>query len=191
MPEDTIRTIRGLLSSAEASDLRRGLELARTEIARAGPVAARPLFEMISALFYIDPLDRPDLLPVLDDAVNLVVGLGAWVIPALVEKLDSGDLKAQMAAGHALGRIGADAIDPLLGEYGEREDTDRRCFILYALGKIKSPDVLRALPIAIAAAGSPDLELRDTAVRAIGKFAESIPEGGVDAALSRRLVELL
>jgi hypothetical protein len=37
--------------------------------------------------------------------VDLVVGFGEWVIPALVEKLDAGDLKAQMAAGHALGRI--------------------------------------------------------------------------------------
>ncbi len=167
--------IRALLSSDDPEKLRKGLALVRGEIARVGSRAARPLFEMVSMLFTIDPLDRPDLLPVLDEAVDLVVGFGDLVIPALVEKLDAGDLKAQMAAGHALGRIGADAIAPLIEEYAVAEDDSHRAFILYALGKIRSPKVLGAVRLALQAASSPDLELRDTATRSLGRFTEAVP----------------
>src|SRR5512136_953743 len=141
-PNETIKT---LLESTRLEDLQRGLELMRVEIARLGSQEARPLFEMVCSVFYIDPLDQPELMPVLDEAINLVVGFGNWVIPALVERLDAGDLKAQMAASHALGRIGADAIQPLIGEYQRREDAGLRAFVLYALSKIHSPKVLQAV----------------------------------------------
>jgi HEAT repeat protein len=130
---------------------------------------------MVSTLFYIDPLDRPDLVPLLEEAISLVVGFGKWVIPVLLQKLDAGDLKAQMAAAQALGRIGADAIAPLMAEYRSASDSARRTFILYALSKIKSPKIVQAAPITLEAAQSSDRELRDTATRTLGKFAESIP----------------
>ena len=175
MSEVACDPIRALLSTDNPETLRQGLALIREEIARVGSRADRPLFEQVSMLFYIDPLDRPDLLPVLDEAVDLVVGFGDWVIPALVEKLDAGDVKAQIAAGHALGRIGADAIEPLIEEYAVAADDSHRAFILYALGKIRSPKVIAAARLALEAAASPDLELRDTATRALGRFAEAIP----------------
>ncbi len=175
MSELAYDPIRTLLSSDDPERLRQGLALVREEIARVGSRAARPLFELVSNLFYIDPLDRPDLMPVLDEAVDLVVGFGDWVIPALVERLDAGDVKAQIAAGHALGRIGADAIQPLIDEYAVAADDSHRAFILYALGKIRSPKVIVAAKIALEAASSPDLELRDTATRVLGRLADSIP----------------
>ena len=113
MSKNSHRTIQTLLASTEPEDLRQGLELVRSEIARMGSSEARPLFEMISAIFYIDPLDHPELMPILDEAISLVVGFGQWVIPVLIETLDAGDIKVQMAIAHALGRIGADAITPL------------------------------------------------------------------------------
>ncbi len=184
-------TIKPLLESTRLEDLQRGLELVRVEIARSGSQEARPLFEMVCSVFYIDPLDQPELMPVLDQAIDLVVGFGNWVIPALVERLDAGDLKAQMAASHALGRIGADAIQPLLAEYGRREDVDLRVFVLYALSKIRSPKVLQAVPLALEGAQSDDLELRDTATRTLGKFAESIPPGELPAELHRPMIDQL
>ena len=60
---------------------------------------------MISALFYIDPLDLPDHVPVIEDAI-LVGSLGAWAIPPLLQELGGGDVKAQMAIAQALGRMG-------------------------------------------------------------------------------------
>jgi hypothetical protein len=191
MPEDPYKTIRALMASTRPDELRLGLELLKKEIARVGSREAKPLFELVSTLFYIDPLDRPDLVPVLDDAVNLVVGFGSWVIPLLVENLDAGDLKAQLAMSHALGRIGPGAIGPLIDAYNASPDATRRCFVLYALGKIKSPQILKAASLALDAAGSADLELRDTAIRAIGKFVESIPPDALSETLRLQFVERL
>lgn len=166
-----------LFRSSDPDDLHQALQTVRLEVSRVGAQAARPLFELVSSLFYIDPLDRPDLAPALDEAISLVIGFGDWVIPALVENLDQGDIKAQMASAEALGRIGADAIDPLMEKYNSSNDPDTRAFVLYGLGKIQSPSVARAADLALSGASSPDLELRDTATRTIGRFAEAIPTG--------------
>ena len=166
-----------LFRSSNPADLRRALQEVRDEISRLGAGSARHLFEFVSSLFYIDPLDRPDLAPVLDEAISLVIGFGDWVIPTLVENLDQGDIKAQMASAEALGRIGADAIKPLMEKYRDSDEPDTLAFVLYGLGKIKSPQVVRAVDLALDGAGSGDLELRDTATRTIGRFAAAIPAG--------------
>jgi HEAT repeat protein len=188
MPEESYDTIKNLLAGARPEELRKGLELVKKEIARVSSREARPLFEIVSTLFYIDSLDRPDLVPILDEAVSLVVGFGEWVIPVLVDNLVAGDLKAQLAVGHALGRIGADAIQPLVAEYKSSVEPDRRTFVLYALAKIKSPRIVQAASLALEAAQSPDLELRDTATRAIGKFAESIPPAQLTGELRQEFI---
>jgi hypothetical protein len=175
MSKKPYEAIRTLLASTEPEDLGRGLKMIKQEIPRADSDNARLLLEMISPIFYIDLLDHPELTAVLDEAIDIVVGFGDRIIPTLLGQLDTSDLKAQMAISHALGRIGPDAIGPLLNEYQSSKDKARQTFILYALGKIKSPEILKASQIALEAAGSSDFELRDTATRAIGKFVESIP----------------
>ena len=168
-------TIESLLASTEPDEIRRGLELAEQEFSQSGFSSVKHLVEIVSTLFYIDPLDRPELVPLVDDAISLIARFGKPAVPILVEKLEAGDLKSQIAIAHALGRIGTDAIEPLIAEYKSSKDPARRAFSLYALGKIKSPKIVQAADCVIEAAQSPDLELRDTATRAIGKFAESIP----------------
>jgi len=167
-------SIEVLFRSNNPDVLHKALQTVRLEISRIGTQAARPHFELVSSLFYIDPLDSPELAPVLDEAISLVIGFSEWVIPSLIENLDQGDIKAQMASAEALGRIGADAIDPLIEKYHASRDPDTRAFVLYGLGKIKSPLVARATDLALAGARSPELELRDTATRTIGRFAEAI-----------------
>ena len=174
MDDNAYEKIKTLLASTHIDDLENGLELLSKEIGSIGHEQASQFFEMVSAIFYIDPLDHPDLMPVLDEAVTLVVSFGNWVIPFLIEKLCSGDLKAQTVIAHALGRIGADAIVPLIDEYQCVSDPYRRSFILYALGKITSPEIIRSMDTILEAAQSPNIELRDTATRAIGKLIESI-----------------
>lgn len=191
MQENSYDTIKNLLASHNPEELHRGIELVKKEIARIGSSEAKQLFEMISAIFYIDTLDHPELVPILDEAISLAVGFGKWVVPVLIENLDAGDLKVQLATGQALGRIGADAIQPLIAEYESSSDPDRHTFILYALGKIKSPAVVQAARLALDAAQSPDRELRDTATRAIGKFAESIPPSQLSETLRKEFREKL
>ena len=75
--------------------------------------------------------------------------------------------------------------------YSSATDPTFRAFILYALGKIKSPKVVQAAALALEAAQSPNLELRDTATRVLGKLAESIPPGELPAELKQVFMERL
>jgi hypothetical protein len=149
------------------------------------------MFEMVKTLFYIDALDHPELIPVIEEAINLTARFGAWVIPVLIENLDAGDIKAQWAIAHVLGRIGADAINPMLKAYASARDPTFRAFILYALGKIKSPEIINAAPAALEAAQSSNLELRDTAVRALGKFIENVPPAKLSPELRQQCMKSL
>jgi len=191
MDDNAYGNIKKLLASTQIGDLENGLELLSKEVGNIGHEQAGELFEMVSAIFYIDPLDHPDLMPVLDEAVTLVVGFGNWVIPFLIEKLCAGDLKAQTVIAHALGRIGADSIAPLINEYQRVSDPMRRSFILYALGKITSPEIIRALDIVLSAARSSDIELRDTATRTIGKLVESIKRSDLSEEKRLDIIEQL
>ena len=191
MADNSHSKIRALLASHDPKSLEEGLTLAQEEIAKVGSSEAAPLFEMVSALFYIDTLDHPELVPVLNKAITLMAGFGAWVIPVLIERLDAGDMKAQWAVAHVLGRFGADAIQPLMSAYISTADMTMRAFILYALGKIKSPKIVQAMGVALDASQSSNNELRDTATRALGKFVESIPKDQFPVDLRRKCIEYL
>ena len=191
MQENSHRKIRLLLASKHPDEVREGLRLAEIEISKVGASEAKPLFEMISALFYIDTLDHPELAVILDEAVNLAVRFGPSIIPDLIDNLDEGDIKAQWAAAHVLGRIGENAIQPLMDAYASTDNPSLRAFILYATGKIKSSQIVQAAPVAIDAAQSTDLELRDTACRALGKIIESIPPELLSQDLKQKFLECL
>jgi hypothetical protein len=191
MPKDMYQNIEKLFATTNPEELHQGLELVRKEIARIGSDEAQPLFELVTSMFYIDPLDYPELVPLLDEAISLVVGFGKRIIPALLERLDAGDIKAQMAAAHALGRIGVDAIAPLIAEYQSKTNPVHREFVLYALSKIKSPKVVQAVSLALEAAESSDLELCDTATRTLGKFVESIPPADLPEDMCQRVLDRL
>jgi hypothetical protein len=81
MQQDARRTIEVLLASTHPDDLRKGLNLVKQEISRVGSAGARELFEIVSTLLYFDPIERHDLVPILEEAISLVVGFGSWVIP--------------------------------------------------------------------------------------------------------------
>ncbi len=191
MADDSYRAIKSLLASTRPEELREGLNLIEKEIAKTGSRDSKPLFEILSTLFYIDTLDQPELVPILNQAISLAVGFGAWVIPVLVDNLNAGDFKAQWAIAHVLGRMGADSIDPILTKYAWSSDPLLRAFLLYALGKIKSPKVLQAAPLALEAAHSPDLELRDTATRTLGKLVESIAPAQMSRQLKQQFLDCL
>jgi hypothetical protein len=191
MTENSRNTIQELLASSSVDEMRQGLKMVKQEISSMGSENARDLFEILSTLFYLDPIERPDLAPVLDEALDLMSGFGNWVIPALLEKLGGCDFKAQLAIANGLGRVGSAAIEPMIQEFQRAEDNDRRVFIIYALGKINSPLIAAAAPLILEAARSSHSELCDTATRAIGKIAGSIPAGALTEDLRRSLYEQL
>lgn len=175
MSNEKYQEIKCLLASNSGEEIQKGLTLIRERLPELGENDLNEVVGMLASLFYIDLLDRPDLVPAVNEAITLVADFEEQVIPFLVESLGAGDLKAQLAIGHAMGRVGETAIDPLVKAYGSATGPEQRIFVLYALGKIDSPHIIRALDIALGAARGEDAELRDTATRVLGKFVESIP----------------
>ena len=189
MASEKFQEIKALLGSPEANNIRQGLLMIREELPSIDEESARSLFEMVSVLFHVDLFDHPDQVGVVDEAISLVADFGEEVIPFLLNDLDAGDMKAQMAIGHAIGRVGEPALEPLLESYKCEESEECRIFLVYALGKIQSPQVLEAFEDVLKAAGSDNLELRDTAIRALGRFVEHIKPEDLPAALKESMLK--
>ena len=144
--EDLTRAVTKLLSSTNPEEVSIGLDKVRARLPRASDDEKRSYVEMISALFYIDTLDHPEYLAVVEDAISLVASVGKPAIPVLIQQLEGGDVKSQMAIGQALGHMGAEAIPALLEQYHQTcPEPGCRAFVLYALGKVKSPKIIDAL----------------------------------------------
>lgn len=191
MAAERYEKIKTLLSSENSEEIHQGLVLIREELPDIAEESALTLFEMVSALFYIDLLDHPEHVHVLDEAVSLVADFGEFVIPILLDNLDAGDIKAQLTIGHAFGRVGESALEPLLESFKCEESEECRIFLVYALGKIRSPKVLEAFEQVLDAARSENLELRDTAVRALGNFVEVIPPADLPEGYKKGMLEVI
>ena len=131
--------------------------LIKEAIPRATPAEAQQYCGLILPLFYIDPLDHPEHMPVIEEAIMVAAGLGDSVIPILIQNLEAGDVKAQgLAMAHGMGWMGAKAVDPLIAEYESTcPNPACRAFLLYTMGKVKAPEIVKAAPLALEAGGSP------------------------------------
>ncbi len=191
MADDKFGQIKILLSSPDTDKIHQGLVMIREGLPEITEEAARSLFEMVSALFYIDLLDHPEHAYVLDEAVSLVADFGEFVVPILLNNLDAGDMKAQLTIGHAFGRVGEPALEPLLESFKCEESEECRIFLVYAMGKIHSPRVIEAFEQVLTAAKSENLELRDTAIRALGSFVEYVEPGDLQAEYKKEMLEAI
>ncbi|MDW7712056.1 MAG: HEAT repeat domain-containing protein [Deferrisomatales bacterium] len=145
----------------------------------------------IISLFYLDPMDHPELVPVLEQAEHLLADQRTRAIPAILDALAESDLKVHFHLAAALGRMGHAAVEPLLCAYREAEEPYVRIFALYALGKVKDPKVIRAVPALFEALEDPHPELRDTAARALGKLVEHLDPNAIPYDLRRELFRRL
>lgn len=191
MVDAKFEQIKKLLSSSKSENIHQGLVLIREGLPEITEDAARSLFEMVSALFYIDLLDHPEHAYVLDEAVGLVADFGEFVVPILLNNLDAGDMKAQLTIGHAFGRVGEPALEPLLESFKCEESEECRIFLVYAMGKIHSPRVIEAFEQVLEAAKSENLELRDTAIRALGSFVEVIKPADLPQEYKKDMLEAI
>ncbi|MGB2697033.1 MAG: HEAT repeat domain-containing protein [Candidatus Zixiibacteriota bacterium] len=129
----------------------------------------------VSSLFYIDPLEHPDLQEVVDKAIQIIASLKEKSFPYLLPMMLDSDFKKDFNIAQTFGLIGEEAIPALLDAFKKSKDQSQRIFILYALGKIRNPKVKMALPVLIEALGDENIEIRDSAARTIGKTMEIIP----------------
>ncbi len=191
MADGMFEQIKDLLNSSDSDKIHQGLVLIREGLPTISEDDAHSLFEMVSALFYIDLLDHPEHAYVLDEAVSLVADFGEFVVPILLNNLDAGDMKAQLTIGHAFGRVGEPALEPLLESFKCEESDECRIFLVYAMGKIHSPRVIEAFEQVLTAAKSENLELRDTAIRALGSFVELIEPQDLQADYKKDMLDAI
>jgi HEAT repeat protein len=147
--------------------------------------------DALAGLFYLDPYDRPDLKPVIDLAADVLVKHGDRSLDILVEMMPDADMKFAFNAARAVGRMGSEAFEKLVQTYELTDNTAARSIIVYAIGKIKDPLVARAIPLLLQAVGDSSREVRDSAVRALGKVVEMVPAENIDAHERGHIVEAL
>jgi hypothetical protein len=141
----------------------------------------------LCSLFYIDLFDLPDLRPAVDRAFRILVSLGDKAIPLILYQMKEADLNVQLHLSRALGEIGKPAIKPLLKLYSGSFDPNIRCFALYAMGKIREPEMAKIIPKVIDAMDDSNGEVRDTAARTVGKLAEHLKPKNVSDTSRKRI----
>ncbi len=145
----------------------------------------------LCSLFYIDLFDRPDLEPALDRAFKILVALGEKAIPLILYELKEADLHVQFHLSKVLGQIGKPAIKPLLKFYSGSFDPHVRCFALYALGKIREPEMAKITPKVMDAMDDSNGEVRDTATRVLGKLVEHLDPQNIPQKVRKRMFNSL
>jgi HEAT repeat protein len=142
-------------------------------------------------VFYIDPIDHPELLSVIEQAERILADRREKAIPIILRALEESDFKIHFRLASSLAKMGHAAVAPLLSAYAEAGDDYRRVFILYALGKVNDSKVLDAVPVLFQALDDPNPEVRDTAARALGKLCDHLNPEHLDGAFRRECFERL
>ena len=101
MQPEMLQTISTLLASTDPNEIRGGLALVKSQLPTLAEDEGRDLLEMISALFYIDPLDLPGHVPVIEDAIAAGRQHGRLGHPAAAS--GAGRRRCQGSDGHRPG----------------------------------------------------------------------------------------
>lgn len=137
--------------------------------------AREKLASAVSSLFYIDTVDRPEFTTVVDMAVKVVAAMGPELIPYHLQEMQGTDFKALLCFARVLAALGTDSINPIVEACEGSKETHLLVGAVYALSKIRDESVLKGFPLIVALCKNPAKELRDTAVRALGKLVEHLP----------------
>jgi HEAT repeat protein len=147
--------------------------------------------DVLLGVFYIDPYDRPDLKPLVDRASEVLIMQKEKALGPLVESLAEADMKFNFNVSRTLAKMGAPALGKLINYYEHTDDEQVKAFIVYAIGKIKDPVVSSAATLLIKAAGESNKEIRDSAVRTLGKITEIIEPGQISSVEKDKIVDVL
>lgn len=163
------------LQGREAGPIMSAVERLGRRLASLEPADRQRVVEALCGLFYIDTYDREDLQPAVQAAERAITALGEPIIPMLIHMMEGSDFKSHFHLARVLGRIGEPAIPHLSRLAATAEESYSRSFALYAIGKIRSPEVHRALTEVVGSMMHPDREVRDSASRTLGKIVEVVP----------------
>ncbi len=175
MDETTVESVLEDFASTDPARLARAVDWLDGHLAGLPDAGFRAAVEALCGLFFIDTFDRPELEPLLARAESTLVNCGPRVIPQLLSFMKGSDIKSHFYLARGLGRIGTPAIEPLRKFVGTEDDPYCRTFGLFALGKIRHPEVHAALPEVAGCLMHPDREVRDSAARTLGRIVEVVP----------------
>ena len=147
--------------------------------------------DVLLGVFYIDPYDRPDLKPMVDRASEVLILQKDKVLGPLIDSLAEADMKFNFNVSRVLAQMGASALGKLINSYEHTNDEQVKAFIVYTIGKIKEPVVASAATLLISAAGASNKEIRDSAVRTLGKITEIIEPGQISSVEKDKIVDIL
>lgn len=186
--------LKELFRKLRSEDLRtilRGLEELEARLPQLDGPAFDEALHAIIGVFYIDPIDRPELSPALEQAENVLAASRERVIPIILGELGESDFKIHFRLASSLAKMGRAAVSPLLSAYAEARDDYTRIFALYALGKVNAPELLDAAPVLFEALDDKNPEVRDTAARAVGKLCANVSPALLDAPTRQECFERL
>jgi len=187
MLKDLLRKLR----SEDKLTIQQGLEALSRRLSSLQESDFEEALQALIGVFYIDPIDHPELLPVIEQAEGIVVDLRDRAVPVILRSLGESDFKIHFRLASCLGKMGHSVVRPLLSAYSEAHDDYARVFALYALGKVVDPRLLEAAPLLFQALNDSNPEIRDTAARALGKVCQNVNPDLLDGATRKEAFEKL
>jgi len=124
---------------------------------------------------------------VVNHAVKTLSAAGERVIPHVLRLLGDSDYKVEFHYALIFGQIGSAAVAPLLQAYEIARDSTERSFVIYSLGKIKSPVLKEAIALVLSELGSPSKEVRDSAAKTMGKIVGNVSASDVSPQLRSQI----
>ncbi len=163
------------LRSNRIEEIESAIDLLRKHLSSLPEERFRAAVEAMCSLFFVDTYDRPEFESALDRAVEALASAGPKVVHLLLDSMRGSDVKSHLYLATTIGLVGKPAISALRLFVATEEDPYSRAFALFALGKIRDPEVRAALPEMVGSLMHPDKEVRDSAARALGKLVETVP----------------
>jgi len=187
MTSDILKDVLKRLETNDPEAIEQSLNEVETLLPTAGDQELADLVGAVNAVFYCDTYEYPHLQPAVNHAVKTLSAAGERVIPHLLRLLGDSDYKVEFHYALIFGQIGAAAVAPLLQAYEAARDSTERSFIIYSLGKIKSPALKQATQLVLAELGSSSKEVRDSAARTMGKIVENVTATDVEPQLRSQI----
>ncbi len=163
------------LRSHDAHEVLETLIEVNRSIPKLDDEARKKLASAVSSLFYIDTVDLPEFITVVDMAVRVSAGMGPDLITYHLQEMQGTDFKALLCFARVLAALGTDSINPIVEACKDSEESHLLVGAVYALSKIRDASVMKGFPLIAGLCGNPEKEVRDTAVRTLGKLIEHLP----------------
>lgn len=170
MQDERLQKIAEKFSNETPESYSEGLELSKS-LVKDGYYSDEFL-ELLTSVFFTDVYEYNELRDSVEEIAGLIGKLGEQALPRLLELVDDADAKASFYFAVSIGAIGVPAIQPVVQKLISTEDSFIRALLIFSLGKIKDPAIKRVIPDLQPFLSDSDSEVRDSAVRTLGKIFE-------------------